>query len=229
MATTKAALLDVDGTLVDSNDAHARAWVRALAELGHEVAYERVRALIGKGGDKLLRETIGVESDSREGKKITARRSALFEAVYLPKLRAFLGARPLLVAMKARGLKLTVATSAKRDEVAAILEVASLGDLIAEGATSSDAKDSKPDPDIVVAALRSAGCDPSEAIMLGDTPYDVEAATRAGVTAVALRCGGWSDDALAGAAAIYDDPRDLLAHLGSSPFEVARMAMTARP
>ena len=157
MPKTKAALLDVDGTLVDSNDAHARAWVRALAELGHDVAYERVRALIGKGGDKLLPETIGVESDSREGKSITARRSALFEA----------------------------------------------------------------------AALRSAGCDPSEAIMLGDTPYDVEAATRAGVAAVALRCGGWSDDALAGAAAIYDDPRDLLAHLGSSPFEGAANGTTA--
>lgn len=92
MPKAKAALLDVDGTLVDSNEAHARAWVRALADLGHEVAYERVRTLIGKGGDKLLPETIGVDSDSREGKKIAARRSALFKAEYLPKLKAFAGA-----------------------------------------------------------------------------------------------------------------------------------------
>jgi HAD superfamily hydrolase (TIGR01509 family) len=212
------ALLDVDGTLVDSNDAHAKAWMETLAEFGRQVSFARIRELIGKGGDKLLPETIGIEKDSPEGKKISERRSALFREKYLPTLQAFPGARQLLKALRAQGLRLVVATSAQKGELQYILDVANVGDLIEEAATSGDAKDSKPDPDIVLAALRAAGCEPCEAVMLGDTPYDVEAATNAGVIAVALRCGGWDDEALKGAVAIYDDARDLLAHLALSAF-----------
>jgi len=218
MAQKKAALLDVDGTLLDSNDAHAQAWVEAFAQLGHDVPFARVRELIGKGGDKLLPETIGVEKDSALGEDISKRRSAIFKKTYLPQLRAFPGARELLEALKARGVKLVVATSAQKDELGALLKQADLSDLIEEAATSSDAEDSKPDPDIVMAALRAAGCAPREAVMLGDTPYDVEAATKAGVSAIALRCGGWDDEALQGALAIFDDPRDLLRKLEASPF-----------
>lgn len=215
---TRVALLDVDGTLIDSNDAHAEAWVATFAEFGHDVPFARVRDLIGKGGDKLLPEAIGLEKDSPDGKKISARRSLLFKTRYLPKLAAFPQAKKLLEALRARGLSLVVATSAQEDELAALLAVGELYDLVEHAATSDDASESKPEPDIVVAALRKASCRPSEAVMLGDTPYDVEAATRAGVAIVALRCGGWDDRDLAGAAAIYDDARDLLAHLDTSPF-----------
>jgi HAD superfamily hydrolase (TIGR01509 family) len=214
----KAALLDIDGTLLDSNHAHAQAWIETLAEFGHTVGFDRVRHLIGKGGDKLLPEVTGIEKDSPEGKRISERRSAVFKEKYLPGLRPFDGARELLQAMKQGGLKLVVATSAQKDELAGLLARANVTDLIEEATTSSDAEESKPDPDIVLAALRSAGCSADEAIMLGDTPYDVEASTRAGVAIVAVRCGGWSDADLGGAVAVYDDPRDLLAGLPSSPF-----------
>ena len=120
--------------------------------------------------------------------------------------------------MKEAGLKLVVATSAQGDELSALLQQAGLDDLIQAAATSSDAKGSKPDPDIVLAALRAAGCRPAEAVMLGDTPYDVEASVKADVTVVGLRCGGWKDEDLSGAAAVYDDVRDLRKHLARSPY-----------
>jgi HAD superfamily hydrolase (TIGR01509 family) len=218
MVRVKAALLDVDGTLVDSNDAHAWAWVQVLSEFAHDVAFERVRELIGKGGDKLLPETIGVEKESAKGEAISKRRQALFKEKYLPTLRPFPGARDLLARLRDRGLRLVVASSATAEEITALLEVAQVRDLVPEVKTSNDAKDSKPDPDIVVAALTTAKCSPAEAVMLGDTPYDIEAATKAGVVCVALRCGGWDDSSLKGAKAIYADPQDLMAKLDTSPF-----------
>jgi HAD superfamily hydrolase (TIGR01509 family) len=209
-------LLDVDGTLVDSNDAHAMSWVDTLRELGYDVTFDRVRELIGKGGDKLLPETTGVEKDSAEGKRIGKLRSTLFANKYLPELRAFPGARELLRALRESGLELVVATSAEEKELASILAIAGLDDLLEIRTTSDDAESSKPDPDIVQAALEKAGCRPNEAVMLGDTPYDVIAATRAGVEVVALRSGGWADADLDGASAIYDDVAELHRHLTQS-------------
>lgn len=205
----RAVLLDVDGTLVDSNDAHAMSWVDTLLALGYEVTFDRVRELIGKGGDKLLPETTGIEKDSEEGKRIAKHRSTLFAKQYLPELRAFPGARELLGALRGSGLELVVATSAEEKELASILAVAGLDDLLDVRTTSDDAESSKPDPDIVQAALGKVGCRPHEAVMLGDTPYDVIAAGRAGVEIVALRSGGWADADLDGASAIYDDVAEL--------------------
>lgn len=215
---TNVALLDVDGTLLDSNDAHAQSWVETFAEFRHDVSFDRVRELIGKGGDKLLPEAIRVQKESPEGREIVKRRAAIFKKAYLPSLRPFPGARDLLLQLRERKLKLVVATSASKKEMRDLLEVAGLDDLIERAATSSDADDSKPDPDIVHAALERAACTPHDAVMLGDTPWDVEAARRAGVAIIALRCGGWDDTALAAANAIYDDPRALLSNLDSSPF-----------
>jgi HAD superfamily hydrolase (TIGR01509 family) len=214
----RAALLDVDGTLLNSNDAHARSWVEVFAEFNHRVTFERVRELIGKGGDKLIPEVTGLAKESPEGEAMSKRRSALFRDQYLPSLKPFAGARALLETMRARGLELVVATSAGGDEVDGLLRAAGVRDLIDEKTTSGDASRSKPDPDIVQAALAKAGCAADEAVMLGDTPYDVEAATRAGVVVVALRCGGWGDADLQGAAAIYGGPEELLAEYDASPF-----------
>jgi HAD superfamily hydrolase (TIGR01509 family) len=218
MTAPKVALLDIDGTLLDSNDAHARSWVEVFAAFGHDVTFERVRELIGKGGDKLLPEVTGRANDSPEGAAMSERRSALFRETYLPALRPQPGARALLEAMRARGLDLVVATSAGAQEVDGLLRAAGVRDLIDEKTTSDDAGRSKPDPDIVRAALAKSGRTAREAVMLGDTPYDVEASARAGVASVALRCGGWGDEALRGAAAVYDDPRALLADYEASPF-----------
>ncbi len=214
----KAVLLDIDGTLIDSNDAHARAWVDVLRRHGYKVSYEATRPLIGKGGDKLLQELIGLDDETAEGKRIADERKALFQQRDLPQLAATDGARALLEALRARGLRLVVATSAGNEEVDGLLKQAGLDGLVDEVASSSDADASKPDPDIVVAALEKAGLQPHEAVMLGDTPFDVASARAAGLDTIALRCGGWwDDDALGEAIEIHAHPRALLEALAATP------------
>jgi len=219
MVQRRVVLFDVDGTLIDSNDAHARAWEDVFREEGYAARFADVRPLIGMGGDKLLPTVIGVDAESERGKALGERRKRIFKERYLPRLRPFPGARALLERMRAAGLTLVVATSAQEDELAGLLDAAGVADLFAETTTSSDADSSKPDPDIIEAALERAGrVAPDGALMVGDTPYDVEAALRAGIRAIAFRCGGgWPDEAFAGAAAIYDGPADLLARLDESP------------
>lgn len=211
-------ILDVDGTLVDSNDAHAQAWVQALAEHGYAVPYEQVRRLIGMGGDKLLPKVTGLPAESSQGIQISMRRGQIFEREYLPHLKAFPHTRALLQHMRDAGLRLVVASSAEKDELQPLLEIAGASDLIEQQTSSDDADQSKPDPDIVQAALTQLGLQPNEVLMLGDTPYDVEAAAGCNIDVVGVRCGGWDDDGLSGAIAIYDDPTDLLAHYAKSPF-----------
>jgi len=212
----KGVIFDIDGTLVDSNDAHAQSWVDAFAKAGYEVPFEVVRPLIGMGADKLLPKTIGVRHDSDEGKKLLKRRSGIFREKYLPALRPLSGARALVLRVRKEGLKAIVATSAKDEELKGLLKAAEIDDLMEEKATASDAKRSKPDPDIVEAAIEESGVPAKRAVMIGDTPYDVEAATRAGVRIIAFRSGGWDDASLKGAAQIYDGPADLLAHYDAS-------------
>ena len=218
MSRPRAVILDVDGTLIDTNDAHAHAWVDVCQEFGRPIAFGQVRPLIGMGGDKVLPRLTGLDEESDEGKRIKERRGEIFRERYLASCRPFPKSRELLERMKDEGLSLVVATSASRDDMAALLKTIGVEDLIEARTSSSDAEESKPDPDIVQAALASAGADPAEAVMLGDTPYDVEASGRAGVACIALRCGGWwKDDDLEDAAAIYDDPADLLARYDESP------------
>ncbi len=204
-------LLDVDGTLVDSNDAHAHAWVDVLARHGVRVDYARVRSLIGMGGDKMLPVLAHVDAHSPTGQAIAAERLRIFRERYFPEVRALAGARALVERMRRDGLLIVVATSAKDAELGPLLARADVEHLIDAKTSSDDAARSKPDPDIVQAALRKAALGPSEAVLLGDTPYDVEAAAQAGVDTVALRSGGFTDGQLSGAVAIYDDPADLLA------------------
>ena len=213
-----AVILDVDGTLVDSNDAHARAWVEALAEHGITVPFEDVRRAIGMGGDKLLPRVAGIRDDSPEGQAVSRRRASIFKRNYLPHIRAFPAARRLLERFIDADLQLAVASSAKEDELEALLQLAGVADLISAQTSSDDAESSKPDPDIVVAAIEQVRVERERIIMLGDTPYDVEAATRAGIRIVALECGGWTARALRGALAVYESPEDLLRHLDESPF-----------
>lgn len=210
-------ILDVDGTLVDSNDAHARAWVEALKEAGFDVPFERVRPLIGMGGDKLLPEVTGLPEDDPRAKRAGERRGEIFKARFLPSLRAFPRTRELLLRMRETGLKLAVASSAEPDELKALLRIAGAEDLVVGASSADDVGRSKPDPDVVHAALGRLALDPAQVVMIGDTPYDVEAAARAGVRAIAFRCGGWDGERLRGAIAVYDGPADLLARLDGSP------------
>jgi HAD superfamily hydrolase (TIGR01509 family) len=217
MPRIDAVLLDIDGTLVDSNDAHARAWVDALAQFGHQVPFERVRSLIGKGGDKLLIQAAGIDKDSPEGQRIDKARAERFMRDYLPHIKPLPKARELLARMREDGFALVVATSAKKAEMDALLEICRANDLVHAATSSDDADRSKPDPDLVRSALVKAKAAPGAAVMLGDTPYDIDAAQRAGVDALAVRSGGWDTEALDGAIAIYDDVADLLARYADSP------------
>jgi HAD superfamily hydrolase (TIGR01509 family) len=217
-----AVILDVDGTLIDSNDAHARAWVEAFGEHGITVAFDHVRRLVGMGGDKLMPEVSGLEESSSLGGKIAARRSELFLSRHLPGLQPFPQVRALLERLKADGFVLTVASSAKDEELEPLLDRAGVKDLLPRRTSSDDADESKPDPDIVMAALRQAGRSKDQAIMIGDTPYDIASAKRAGVEIVGVECGGWTREALAGAVAVYRDPAQLLEEYEQSVFSTVQ-------
>jgi HAD superfamily hydrolase (TIGR01509 family) len=211
----KAVLLDIDGTLLDSNTQQAKSWFDALEEAGVTVDYDAVRLRIGKGGDKMAIELAGLAAGHPAVDALGRRASNIFLTRYLDEVRPTNGTRALLARMKASGLRLVVATSAGDEMLEALLKQAGVEDLIDTSATSSDVSRSKPDPDIIHQALAKAGVAAHEAVMLGDTPYDIEAAKSAGVPCVVLRCGGrWSDGELAGATAIYDDPTHMLATIG---------------
>jgi HAD superfamily hydrolase (TIGR01509 family) len=217
----RAVLLDIDGTLVDSNDAHARAWVRAFEEHGVEVDPVVVRRAIGMGGDQLMPQVSGVGEDMKLGRQIAERRTSIFQNELLPAVKPLAGADRLVRALKDRGLTLVAASSASEEELARLLDIVGVRDAL-DGATSRDAAAaSKPEPDIIHAALARAGVGADEALMIGDTPYDIEAAAKAGVRTIAFRSGGWSDSDLKGALAIYNGPQDLLEHLDQSPLNSA--------
>lgn len=201
-------IFDVDGTLVDSNDAHARAFVEAFAACGHALPFDKVRRLIGKGADKLIPELIGRCDDA-----VAQRKKAIFKQRYLPALRPFPKVPDLLRALRARGFRLGVASSAGKDELKALLAVTGAAELFEERTDADDAERSKPDPDIVRAALEKLELPAAHCVMVGDTPYDAEAAQRAGIAFIGVRCGGWRDADLAPALAVCEDPAALLAGL----------------
>jgi HAD superfamily hydrolase (TIGR01509 family) len=217
MPNIQAIILDVDGTLIDSNDEHAHTWVRVLREAGYNVSFEQVRALIGMGGDNLLPKTAHIEKDSEEGKRISKRYLEVFKSDYLPHLRAFPGTRELAAHLRKQGMRVVIGSSSESEVLDTLLEIAGVTEFVEQSVSSKDAKNSKPDPDTVVVALDKLKLPPENVIMLGDTPYDISAADKVGVKTIALRCGGWSDDDLGAAIAIYDDPVDLLAHYDESP------------
>lgn len=203
-------LLDIDGTLLLSNEAHARAFFEAGNELGHKSELPRIRRLIGKGGEKLIPEAFGFAADSAEGKKLDELTGRIFKERYLPNLQPTPGARALVTKLIQEKLKVIAATSANKAEARKLLKQACVDDLIVEMTSADDAESSKPDPDILEAAVKKIGEKANTVVMIGDTPYDVTSARRAGIRMIAVRCGGWSDSDLQGASAICDDPSDLL-------------------
>lgn len=213
----RAVILDMDGTLLDSNAAHVHAWVEVLREFGHEISEKDIWPWIGMGGDNLLPAAVKISKDSPEGKKITERRGEIFKSRYLPHLRPFPEVRPLLERMKQDGLRLVIATSSPEEEVKKAVELVGIRDLLEETTSASDAGKSKPDPDVVQAALDRLKLSADEVVMLGDTPYDIQAAGKVGIGVIAFRSGGFRDEDLKDAIAIYDGAADLLAHYDESP------------
>ena len=215
MTAIRGVLCDIDGTLIDSNDALAQAYARAFAESGKDIPASQVKPLIGKGGDKLIPELGGFQEDSDAFKTVSRRRKEIYLQEYVPQLRATPGAKAFLERLKAQNIQIVAATSGAEDAEASLKHVG-LDGYFDQKATSKDAARSKPDPDIIEAALKKAGLRAEEAVMIGDTPYDIEAAGKAHVAAIALLTGGWKREDLAQAAAVYASPQDLLVHFEQS-------------
>lgn len=216
----KAVIFDVDGTLVDSVDLHARAWQDAFAEFGHEIALGELRGQIGKGGDQLMPVFLSPDELEQRGEALDSRRSEILKERYLGRVTAFPQVRALFERIRQDGTKIILASSAKSDELATYKKIANIADLIDAETSSEDAEKSKPHPDIFEAALATIpGLNAANAIVIGDTPYDAEAATKANLRVVGMLCGGFPEADLreAGCIAIYADPEQLLAQYAESP------------
>ena len=212
----KAIIFDVDGTLVDSVDLHAQAWQAAFREFGHDIAFDEIRGQIGKGGDQLMPVFLTDDEIRREGEALDARRAEIVKTQCLPKIEGFPAVRELFQALRDHGVKIALASSAKGEELSAYKRKADITDLVEEETSSDDAERSKPYGDIFQAALdRLPDLDPTAAIVVGDTPYDAEAAAKVGLRTIGVLCGGFPEAQLreAGCIAIYHDPADMLAHI----------------
>jgi phosphoglycolate phosphatase-like HAD superfamily hydrolase len=207
-----AVVFDIDGTLIDSVDFHARAWQEALAHFGISVSFEDVRSQIGKGGDQLL--PVFVPPDRLDALKdpIEAFRGELFKREYLPKIRPFPKVRELFERIASDGFRIGLASSAKEDEVGVYKRLARIADLVNAETSANDVNCSKPCPDVFEVAMNRLRVSPSRAIVVGDSPYDAVAAGRAGLGTVGVLCGGFPEEDLrqAGCVAIFRDPADIL-------------------
>jgi HAD superfamily hydrolase (TIGR01509 family) len=214
--TAPAAILDIDGTLVDSNYFHAVAWFRAMCAHGHTMPMWRIHRAIGMGSDQLIGALLGDEVEEREGDDIrAAEKERYFELI--DEVRPLDGARELIEDLKDRDLTVVLASSAKPDEVEHYLDMLDARELADSWTTSGDVERTKPDPDLVNAALERAGGGP--AVMVGDTVWDCEAAAGAGVDTIAVLTGGFSDSELikAGAVIVFQSIQQLRERLSWTP------------
>jgi HAD superfamily hydrolase (TIGR01509 family) len=216
----EAVIFDIDGTLVDSVDLHAKAWQMAFDKFGKKVSFAAIRRQIGKGADQLLPVFFSKDELAQFGDELNSYRSKLFKQAYLPTVKAFPRVRELFERIKQDGRQIALASSAKDDELEAYKKIARIADLTETETSSGDVKKSKPYPDIFATAVKELGnIAPHQVIAIGDTPYDAEAAGKINLRAIGLLCGGWNEEELsrAGCVAVYEDPADLLARYDSSP------------
>jgi HAD superfamily hydrolase (TIGR01509 family) len=219
----RATIFDVDGTLVDSNELHARAWRDAFRRFGREIPLDEIRQQIGKGGDQLIPIFLNPSEVRRHGAEVERYKSELFLREYLPQVRAFPEVGELFARLHGQGTRIVLASSAKDDELAAYKRLCPALSRVDDQTSSEDADRSKPEPDIFAAALERVRIRPEEAVTIGDSPYDAQAATQLGMHIIGLLCGGSAEKELreAGCTAIYRDPEDLLANFDRSPLAVA--------
>ena len=211
-----AAILDIDGTLVDTNYHHAIAWYRAFRQHELIVPLWRIHHAIGMGSDQLITHLVGEEKDEELGDSIRAAEGPLYLA-FIEEAEPFEGARGLIEDLKQRGSKVILASSAKGNELDRYLDLLDARELADDWTSADDVEQSKPEPDLVNAALEKAGTE--DAVMVGDTVWDIEAAKKAGIATIAVRTGGFGVDELkdAGAAVIFDSIQELRERIGETP------------
>lgn len=215
----KAVIFDVDGTLIDSNDFHAEAWRKAFEKYGKKISFEEIRPQIGKGADTLLPVFLSEKEIAEFGDELADERGEIFKNEYLELVKPFPKVRELFEKLKAEGKKIALASSSKKEEVEEYEKIANIEDLVEKETSTDDAESSKPEPDIFQAALKLLGNPKkTEVIVVGDTPYDAEAAGKAGIKTIGVLCGGFPKEELkkAGCVEIYESPADLLANLENS-------------
>lgn len=215
----RAAIFDLDGTLVDSNEFHVLAWQETFRHFGKEIPIERLREQVGKGGDQYLPVFLNEPEMRKFGDEADKLHGEIFKKKYLPEVKPFPKVRELFERLRADGKKIALASSGKDDEVQHYEKLLGIEQLIDCRTTSDHVRHSKPYADVFVAALNSLKLPASDAVAIGDTPYDVEAAKKIELQIIGVLCGGFSEDVLRdeGAAAIYRDPADLLEHYYQSP------------
>ncbi|MFC7912320.1 HAD family hydrolase [Streptomyces sp. JHA19] len=219
MSTSRIAVLDVDGTLIDSNYHHALAWYRALRSVGETWPVWRLHRLIGMGGDQLVTALGGEDLERRVGDRVREQQGKEVDGL-IEEMAPLPGARDLLLAIKERGHRLVLASSGKGRHVDAFLDMLDARGIADDWTSSADVEASKPAPDLLHVALQKLGAPPdAPSVMIGDSVWDVEAAKRAGMPALVVRSGGFGDDELrnAGAVALYDTPADLAKALDDTP------------
>jgi HAD superfamily hydrolase (TIGR01509 family) len=216
----QAVLCDLDGTLLDSNAQHAEAWQKAFEHFGISTTFDQVVHQIGKGGDNLIPVFVPEPDRDRLQKSLEEYRKQLFRREYLPHIKPFPGARDLLLKMKTAGIRIAIASSSNKDDLKKFKEIADITDLVDKETSADDADRSKPAPDIFQATLDRLKLSADRVLALGDTPWDIEAAGKAGVKTVAVTSGGWSEHDLreAGAIDVYPSVAELSLHFEHSPF-----------
>jgi HAD superfamily hydrolase (TIGR01549 family) len=214
--TRPAAILDIDGTLVDTNYHHAIAWYRAFAQSGEVLPLWRIHRHIGMGGDQLVAALAGDDFEAEHGEEVRAAEKVLYMAL-IHEVRPFVDARPLMEDLAGRGHALVLASSAKPDEVEHYLDLLDARELTKDWTDSGDVEHTKPEPDLVAAAVEKAGGGP--AVMVGDSTWDCEAAAHAGLETVAVLTGGFSESELreAGAACVFESLNELRQNLARTP------------
>jgi len=216
----EAVLCDIDGTLVQSNWLHAAAWKDAFAAIDIQLELEELRRQIGKGGDELIPVFVPWWRRSAVEEPLKTYRKFIFQQDYLHQVKALPKVRDFLLRLKEAGIELSLATSADQDQLEAYKKIAHMEDLIKESSSADDADRSKPHPDIFEATLKKLGLPASKVLALGDTPYDAEAAGKAGISTVGVTTGGWSKQEMleAGCIEAYTDVAELLERFEESVF-----------
>ena len=210
-------MLDVDGTLIDSNYHHALAWYRAFRRHDIVLPLWRIHRTVGMGGDQLVPALVGPELDKEKGDDIRAARDEIYTGGLIDEVAALEGAHELIAELKDRGLQVVLASSSPRDELERYLDLLDARELADAWTTKDDVEATKPEPDLILAALEKAQTE--SAVMVGDTPWDVEAASKAGVETLCVITGGWSKQELreAGAIAVFESVDELRQRLEETP------------